>query len=155
MTQQLHFYDASNSRNVPSGVHAAVYINGNFAWPESEIKRMAKVFRISVFGHGDAWRHARCVDIESGDATPESALPFLIERTKHFGDATAYCNRSTRPQVQQLCERAGILHAVRFWIATLDGTQNVPGAWAVQYAGGLHAAVDVSVLHGVDDFRVP
>lgn len=155
MTQHLHFYDSANSHNVPSGVHAAVYVNGHFAWSESEIKRMAKVFRIVVFGGAAEAHKARCIDIETGDATPAGAMPFLIERTKHYGDATAYCNRSTRPEVQRQCERAGILSKVRFWIATLDGTQNVPGAWAVQYAGGIHAAVDISVLHGVDDFVKP
>lgn len=151
----LHFYDATEPRNVPSGVHAAVYVNGAFAWPEAEVHRMAKVIHVSVHGSGDAWKQARCVDIENGDATPDSAMPFLIERTKHYGDATAYCNRSTRPLVAERCERAGILHAVRFWIATLDGTQDVQGAWAVQYQGGMFSPVDVSVLHGVDDFVTP
>lgn len=155
MSKHLHFYDSTEPRNVPSGVHAAVYINGAFAWPESEIKRMAKVIRVSTHGAGDAWKSARVVDIENFDATPDSAMPFLIHRTKNYGDATAYCNRSTRPAVAERCERAGILSRVRFWIATLDGTQDVPGAWAVQYAGGISAAVDVSVLHGVDDFRTP
>lgn len=151
----LHFYDSAEPRNVPSGVHAAVYINGRFAWPESQVKRMARVFRITIEGGAQWAKHARCIDIERGDATPESAMSFLEERTKHYGDATAYCDRSTRPEVESLCRRAGILDKVRFWIATLDGTQDVQGAWAVQYAGGIHAAVDLSVLHGVDDFRRP
>lgn len=155
MSKQLHFYDSAEPRNVPSGVHAAVYVNGRFAWPESEVRRMAKVIRVTVLP-GAFWAHlARCIDIENGDATPQSAMPFLIERDKHYGDATAYCDRSTRPEVESLCRHAGILEHVRFWVATLDGTQGVPGAWAVQYQGGLRSAFDLSVLHGVDDFRVP
>lgn len=152
----LHFYDSAEPRNVPSGVHAAVYIDGHFAWPESEIKRMSRVFRITVKGGPEMAKYARCVDIENGDASPGGGgIEFLVARTRSNGDATAYCNRSTLPIVRYLCEQHGILGRVRFWIATLDGTQNVPGSWAVQYSGGIHSSVDISVLHGVDDFVKP
>jgi hypothetical protein len=42
-----------------------------------------------------------------------------------------------------------------WWIATLDGTTDVPGAWAVQYQGGMRAPYDLSVLIGVDNFHAP
>lgn len=156
-SQKIHFYDATNPRNVPSGVHAGVYIDGDFAWDRDEIRRMGKVFQITVLGGAQAAHQARAIDIERGNAAydPERFMPFLIERTKHYGDATPYCNRSDRPMVMQHCERAGILDRMHFWIATLDGTQDVPGAWAVQYQGGLSSPVDLSVLHGVDNFHRP
>jgi len=152
---KLHFYDASNSHNVPSGVHAAVYMDGEFAWTESEIKRMGPIFRITVLGGVEAAHKARSIDIEKGNPAydPERFMPFLIERSRHYGDATPYCDRSDRPMVEQHCERAGILHLMRFWIATLDGTQDVEGAWAVQYSGGFHSPFDISVLHGRNDFH--
>jgi hypothetical protein len=149
----LHFYDATEPRNVPSGVHAAVYVNGLYAWPQHDIDRMGAVFRITVKSGAEWAAKARCIDIEAGDATPASAMSFLIERHKRFGDATAYCNRSTWPAVKTLVQRAGI--SVFYWIATLDGTQTVPGAWAVQYYGGMTSPYDLSVLHGVDNFHKP
>lgn len=149
----IHFYDSANPQSVPSGVYAAVYINGRFAWPEHDIRRMEKVIRITV-APGASWaRSARCIDIENGDATPAEAMSFLRARADAYGDATAYCDRSTLPEVQRLALKAGI--NVRYWVATLDGTQNVAGAWAVQYQGGIHSAFDLSVLHGKDDFHRP
>ena len=78
----IHFYDAATPENVPSGVYAAVYVNG-FAWPESQIKRMAKVIRISV--HREAYwaKFARVIDIESGAALTTDAVPFIRARRAH------------------------------------------------------------------------
>ena len=154
---KLHFYDAANAGNVPSGVVAFVPVDGDFAWRESDVHRMSRVARYTVLGGAEAARHARGIDIEVGDRAnnPDEYMPFLIARHKSHGDATPYCNRSTLPSVQQHCERAGILSGMHFWVATLDGTQDVPGAWAVQYEGGFTARFDLSVLHGVDNFHRP
>lgn len=155
--QKLHFYDAANSHNVPSGVVAFVPADGDFKWRDSEASRMSRVAYYTVLGGAEAARYARGIDIEVGDRAniPDEYMPFLIARNQHYGDATPYCNRSTRPSVMAACERAGILDKMHFWIATLDGTQDIEGAWAVQYQGGLHAPVDLSVLHGVDNFHRP
>lgn len=153
----IHFYDSANPKNIPSGAHAAVCINGDYAWDQHDIDRMSKVFRYIAVEDGDVRRwakDARGVDIEPGCVwPPERALPFLIARHQSHGDATAYCDRSTYPTIRQLVRRAGI--NVFYWVATLDGTQNVEGAWAVQYYGGLHTPWDMSVLHGVDTFHTP
>lgn len=153
----VHFYDAANSHNVPSGVYAAIPADGAFAWRETEIRRMEKVFMYTVLGGVGAARYARGIDIEQGDRAnnPDEYMPFLIERTRTHGDATPYCNRSTHSSVAAACERAGILSKVHFWIATLDGTMDFPGAWAVQYHGGMTAPFDLSVLHGRDTFHRP
>lgn len=150
------FYDSTNPRNIPSGAYAAVAINGRYAWDEYDINRMSKVFRfVEVDDGGDLARHAaqaRGIDIEPHCVwPPERAMPFLEARAKSHGDATAYCNRSTWPTVRELIAKARI--EVLYWIATLDGTVNVPGAWAVQYRDT--GAVDLSVLHGVDNFHRP
>lgn len=156
-SSQIHFYDASNSHNVPSGVHAAIPVDGRFQWTQHEIARMSKVIFYTVLGGTAVAHRARGIDIEAGDRAndPEFYMPFLIERVKHYGDATPYCNRSTLPSVQQHCERAHILDKMHFWVATLDGSQNVPGAWAVQFQGGMRAPFDLSVLHGADTFHRP
>jgi hypothetical protein len=150
----IHFYDATEPANVPSGVYAAVYVNGTYVWREEEAKRMSHIFRISVNPDPYWADYARCIDVEQGDAWPVSAaIPFLQARHRRNGDATAYCNRSTLPALRALVDRAGI--PVLYWIATLDGTQNVPGAWAVQYQGGMTAPYDLSILHGVNNFVRP
>lgn len=160
MKPQLHFYDAAAPENVPSGVHAGVYING-FAWPQSQVDRMAKVFRISVHHEAYYARIARCIDVENGAAMPTDVVPFIKYRRAHLkaqghrgDDATAYVNRSNWSTVVDLVHQAGIEQPL-YWVATLDGTQELEGnPWAVQYAT-IHGAYDLSVLHGVDNFRKP
>lgn len=153
MKPPIHFYDAAGSEHVPSDQYAAVYVNG-FAWPASEVTRMKKVIRISVEREATWARHARVLDIENGAALPTDAVPFLQERKSlGFHDGTLYVNRSNWGDVKERCTAAGFTPF--WWVATLDGTQDIPGAWAVQFSGGPTASVDISVLHGVDNFRKP
>ena len=149
----LHFYDASEPRNVPTGVHAAIYINGLYTWPLLERARMGWIISISVL-RDPAWaRHARVIDVETGAARPEDVVPFIVRRKlEGYDDATAYVNRSNWPTVRALVENAGL--TCRYWVATLDGT-DLPGAWAVQIQGGARAPYDLSILHGTDDFHRP
>lgn len=154
MTRQLHFYDAATPENVPTGVYAAVYVNG-FAWPEREVKRMARVIRISVLREASWARFARVIDVESGAARPEDVPAFIHHRRQlGFPDATAYVNRSNWDAVKRAVDDAKLPHPF-YWVSTLDGTQNVPGAWAVQYQGGGNAPFDLSVLHGINNFVRP
>lgn len=164
---QVHFYDAANSRNVPSGVYAAVYVNGAFAWPESERKRMSHIIGISVLREPQWAEHARCLDIENGAALPEDAVAFVKHRGMflaahghHHNDAVVYVNRSNREEVHQRLDAAGIttvmdnlnVDTAREWVATLDGT-DVIDAWACQ--SSTDGLLDRSILHGIDSFRRP
>ena len=147
------FYDSANPENIPSGVYAAVCIDGDFAWDQEDIDRMAYVFRYVVHPTVAKARLARGVDIENGNATVQSAMPMLVARHHEFGDATAYCSRATLPELRAAVKRAGIV--VYEWVATLDGTTEVDGAWAVQVQGGIKAPFDVSILHGINNFHRP
>jgi hypothetical protein len=146
------FYDSASPENIPSGVNAAVCINGKWAWRDSDIRRMANVFRYIEVGGEPEWAaHARGIDIEPECVWPVSeAIPFLVARQKHFGDATAYCDRSTLPELRQLCLRAEI--NPHLWISTLDGTMQVGDEWATQYQD-VHNLYDLSVLHGPRNFH--
>jgi hypothetical protein len=154
----VHFYDSASPQNIPSGVHAAVCINGDYAWQEHDIQRMSKIFRYIAVERGrnsiEEWApHARGVDIEPNCVwPPERAMPFLIARAQLNGDATAYCDRSTLPHVERLVMQAHI--SVHYWVATLDGTMSVHGAWAVQYRD-VNNLYDLSVLLGDDNFVEP
>jgi hypothetical protein len=155
MAEQIRFYDSANSVDVPTGAYAAVYINGYYAWAEVEVARMAKVFRVSVRADPTWAASARCIDVEQGAASPNQAVAFVEERRRlGFDDATVYCDRSTWTTLITQFARAKV-EAPLWWIATLDGTGYLPGAWAVQYQGGPHAPYDLSVLHGVDNFHRP
>lgn len=151
--QPIHFYDAATPENVPSGVYAAYYVNG-FVWPQSQIRRMARVFGISVRPDAFWARFARCLDIERGAANPSDLVPFMHERAAHVGgfhDVVAYVNRSNWSDAQRRVQDAG-LPAPLWWVATLDGT-DIQDCWACQQFG--HPGFDLSVLHGVDNFRKP
>lgn len=147
---QLHFYDAANPRNVPSGVHAAAYVNG-FAWPEADLKRMSGIFLVSVLPGAEWADKARCIDVESGAAAPQNVVPFIQRRESHgWHDSIAYVNRSNWHVVKGFVDaalKAGKIHVCHYWVATLDGTTHVPGAWAVQYQGGMNAGFDLSVVN--------
>jgi hypothetical protein len=149
----IHFYDSASPENVPSGVHACVYVNG-FAWGERQIERMGAVRRISVLKEASWAKVASIIDVENGAADPTDVVPFLHERLAHGqDDGTAYVNRSNLEQVRSLVQDAKL--KCLFWVATLDGTMTVEGAWAVQYHGGITAPYDLSVLHGVNYFHKP
>jgi len=153
----IHFFDAANSHNVPSGVYAAVPVDGRFAWSPAEVRRMHKVIRYTVLGGADAAHRARGIDIEFGDRAndPDFYVPFLRERLLHYGDATPYVNRSNRPTVESHCREAGVdTHKFLWWESTLDGTI-MQDVWATQFQGGIRAGFDLSLLQGVDNFHRP
>ena len=158
----VFFYDASNPANIASGVHAAYYVNG-YAWPKSEIDRMGAVFGVSVLPESYWAKVARCIDIETGAASVENAVPFIRARRKFLldtyghnynDDATCYVNRSNMDAVREAFT-VDHLPEPLYWVATLDGTWEVDGAWAVQGQGGPTAAYDLSILHGVYNFHKP
>jgi hypothetical protein len=147
----IHFYDAASPENVPSGVYAAVYVNG-YAWPQDQIDRMSRVIRVSVERDALWARHARVLDIENGAGEPEDLVPFIQERRRlGFRDATGYVNRSNWDDCKERVSFAKL--PCLWWVSTLDGTQDVPGAWAVQYYGGMHSPYDMSVILGENNFR--
>jgi hypothetical protein len=70
------------------------------------------------------------LDVEPGNATP-AECPGWCDRFNRPGRRapTIYTNRATWPQVQAAVGS----RRVDYWISTLDGTQQVAGAVAVQY----------------------
>lgn len=96
------------------------------------------------------------LDIELGDATPDSAPNWVINHNKVRSDypAILYCNRSTIHAVANYLSNAGlqVVKDYRWWIATLDGTQTVgdmTGVTAVQVWGSnfFSSNIDVSIVY--------
>lgn len=150
------FYDSAAPQNIPSGVYAAVYING-FAWPQDEVHRMRKIISISVLPEASWARDARVIDVENGAAGPGDVVPFIQERRRlGHDDAIAYVNRSNWPLVVKAVGDAGLEAHVRYWVATLGGAPVLqPGqCWAEQFRDADNA-FDLSMLYGEDVFHRP
>lgn len=138
-------YDSIDATAIPADAEmVAGYVDGKFVWPQSSWDRFpsAMKVRIAVFA---STNDGTVLDVENGDATPAQAPGWLKNRLA-AGERrpTIYCNRDTRAAVETACQ--GIQHDL--WIATLDGTENIPGTVAVQYAGSAitHSNYDLSIV---------
>lgn len=99
---------------------------------------------------------ADVLDIEVGDATPNSAPAWVIAHNKQSAyPAILYCNRSTIHAIANYLAAAGLQvnKDYKWWIATLDGTQTVPDmtgvvavqVWSANFFPGLN--IDLSIIY--------
>lgn len=125
-------YDSVDPNAIPVNAEmVAGYVDGNFKWSDTGWSRFANSIkvRIAVFA---STNDGDVLDVENGDASPDQAAGWIKMRQEAgIFVPTIYCNRSTRPAVEAAC--AGLTFDL--WIATLDGTQDIAGTVAVQYAG--------------------
>ena len=135
--QRFTMFDAANAATaLPTTNPAAIagYVNGAFQTFNALVKRFpkAKALSISVFSSGDA----RCLDIETGDATPADA-PAWVRRQHARGikRPILYANTSTMPAVIAALTAAGIHRSeYMLWEAHYDNVANIPtGRDAKQY----------------------
>jgi hypothetical protein len=151
-------YDSDNPDSIPDGVHAAGYCDGYaaLAWNARGWVRFPNALRIAVSA---ASNDGHALDVENGDALPWQAPGWVrMRRTAGVPLPWVYVNRSNRPSVEFELNKAGILSTeVALWVATLDGTINVPAGpypvAAVQYAdsamtGGHYDLSTVNELYG-------
>ena len=145
----MDFYDSTQPELIPAGTHACLYYDGEFAATPEQAKRFAAVRWITVLGN-----YADCgiADFEAGNAVfsePGALRSFVEGRHKMGVRARVYCDRANLPTVRS--ELDGLTYLV--WIGTLDGDKlsanYTPGLWGVQFAGGMTADYDTSVLYGV------
>ncbi len=130
-------FDAANANTaLPTTNPAAIagYVNGAYQTFNALVKRFpkAKALSISVFSGGDA----RCLDIETGDATPADA-PAWVRRQHARGikRPVVYANTSTMPAVIAALTASGI-HRGEYlvWTAHYTGVAHIePGSDATQY----------------------
>jgi hypothetical protein len=145
----MDFYDSTQPDLIPAGTHACLYYDGEFAATPEQARRFAAVRWITVLGN-----YADCgiADFEAGNAVfsePGALRSFVEGRHKMGVRARVYCDRANLPTVRS--ELDGLTYLV--WIGTLDGDKlsanYTPGLWGVQFAGGMTADYDTSVLYGV------
>lgn len=127
----ITMYDSIDPFAIPASAPAvAGYVDGKFHWPSSAWDRFPTPLKVYISCLGtDA---GTCLDIETGCAAPSQA-PGWVRGRQAAGVVRPilYVNRDNWATV-----RAAVLGLdVRWWLSTLDGTQVVAGADAVQYAG--------------------
>lgn len=161
------FYDAVTPANIPRGAYACLYMDGRYRASPVQALRFAKTRWITVLGGAAAAADAGCADFEEGNSvfsTPGALRAWALERKAMNCRARIYCDRAN---LFRAWEEVGGLPNVVWWISTLDDNPrwtaaelaaeaaargvrlNVDEFWAVQYAGGEHAAYDTSRLYGV------
>ena len=145
----MDFYDSTQPAEIPAGSHACLYYDGDYAATAAQAKRFVATRWITVLGD---YRNCGIADFEQGNEvySKSGALRAFVQGRKNMNvRARVYCNQSNLPKVRS--ELEGLEYLV--WLATLDGNKlsanYTSGLWGVQYAGGLTAAYDTSVLYGV------
>ncbi len=122
-------YDSVSASLIPTTAEVvAGYADGLYAWSAADWARFPNAVKLSIAVHPA--NQADVLDIENGDATPSDA-PGWCDRFHRPGRRrpTLYCSRAAWPSVKYFVGA----RQVDYWISTLDGTQTVAGAVAVQY----------------------
>lgn len=139
------FRDSVNpARITPSHVDGVMpYVNGTYAWPEDEIQRFVlagkQIVRIDIAG--DAPHLASILDVERGDATPETAGAWIEQRNAYREDATVYISETN------LLALFKATAGLSFWVLAADWTgsphqlDNIALPRGVRMAGTQYASV--------------
>jgi len=153
------FYDSTQPAKIPHGL-ACLYADGDYQAGTADLDGFSGIKWITVLG--SQW--AQIADFERGNAVYE--VPGRLQAW-----AGGMCHQGVMPIVY--CGRANLHQAITalgdtprlLWIPTLDGVQRTLAGlvawvadggvvvdpahvWACQYAGGVSAAYDTSVLYG-------
>jgi hypothetical protein len=158
------FYDSARWGLIPAKADAMLYWDGRYAATAEDAKRFGKVRWITVLGGEAAAANAGAIDYENGNLAYEGSQlrAWAAARQEMNCRARVYCNRSDLPRAIAAVDG---LSSVSYWIATLDnrkwtaadliadilalGVTLAEGdLWAVQYAGGMTAEYDTSMLYG-------
>ena len=121
--------DSITAADIPTNTPVvAGYVDGNWEWTPTDWARFPNSVHIGIATRASS--QADVLDVETGDATPAD-VPGWVARFHRPGRRrpTVYCNRSTWAAVKAALGTT----EVDYWISTLDGTQTVAGAVAVQY----------------------
>jgi hypothetical protein len=124
-------YDSTNPSAIPLDAPVvAGYADGRYQWSSADWARFPNAIHISIVcfpgSSGDI------LDIETGCAAPSDVSGWLDRYNRPvFKVPTLYVNRSNWNAVRGAVGN----RQVDYWVATLDGTQVVTGAAAVQFCG--------------------
>lgn len=140
--QPITMYDSVTVSEIPAQAAAvAGYVNGSyFTWPEI-VRSFPHAHKLSVAVN--ASHDAECLDVESGDATPDEA-PSWVRRQIARGvkRPVVYCSTSTAPAVlAQLASHGVARSAIRLWTAHYTGK---PHRCTTVCGNGFHGSADAT-----------
>lgn len=145
----ITMYDSVTVSTIPWGARAvAGYVGGRWPTYHELVKRYPHSHIISIAI--DAEEHASCLDVETGDASPDDCARWF-----HFVQGAIrvpkfYANRSTMPAVIANLRAHGIKREqYRLWIADPTDRPHIPPGYdACQYGwNALGRNLDVSLCH--------
>lgn len=128
-------YDSVSPAAIPADAEVvAGYVDGRFAWSQSDWDRFRNATKVTISAVGSAVAHV--VDVEVGCVwPPENAVPWVLRARAAGYDPTVYCNwQNDLPNVKAAFLRAGVPEP-HYWVARYDGVAEVPaGTVGKQYA---------------------
>lgn len=145
------FFDSTRPMLIPADSAAMLYFDGRYRVdPAGPVPRRFSAVRwITVLGN---WQDCGAIDYEAGNhAYAPGVLRAYVQGRASIGTrARVYHDRADTGRV--LAELFGLEGHYEHWLATLDGNKltagYLPNLWAVQYAGGVTAGYDTSILYG-------
>src|SRR5262249_15300177 len=124
MRRPVIMYDSVNPSRIPRNAEAvAGYVNGKFANYGEMLRLLPKAKHVSITIN--AVGIAQCLDVETGDATPDEAPKWVIRERSRLAKAhkkpIVYANASTWPEVQRALDNWSIdRNTYHRWVADYD-----------------------------------
>jgi hypothetical protein len=120
-------FDATVPSNIPNdAAYVAGYVDGAWPWMRTQpaLFPNARKLTIAVF----ATSRARCLDVESGNATPAQAPGWVTQERAAGEDPWVYCSQFGNygwQAVQNAFNAAKVAHP-HYFIAAYNGTRTLP-----------------------------
>lgn len=127
----------------PNGV--AAYADGSYVWSPARY-RFPRHWSICVTGNLAMAPHARVLDVERFDATPEDVEPYQLRRRELGHTTTVYCSRSTVPEIVKVNP---LWRNLLWWIATLDDHFWTPSQLVANIHENYGAVIDPNMIHAI------
>jgi hypothetical protein len=134
----------------PNGVLA--YCDGLYAWTPEQLDRFPRCWRITVIGDPANAVHARAMDVERFDCTPQDVPPYRDARASRGMSTYVYCDRSTVPAVLDAC---GNEDHLRWIIATLDYQPWTPVSVANSIRAETGVTIDAARIAAIQIYPFP
>jgi hypothetical protein len=127
-------YDSVTPAAIPAGADlVAGYGNGAYKWSPADWARFPHAAHVRIDVLGSDPEGCGVLDVEPGDATPQTAPAWVRKRQAHGFRAVIYTALANVAAVQAACH--GISH-IGYWVADWTGSPHhvdIPGLIAVQY----------------------
>lgn len=150
----VRMYDGVNSdaeaiaKDFPDAAMVAGYVNGKYAWSESDWSRFPKAahVEISITASADA---GDVLDVEAGDATPDEAVEWIRKRKgSGYARPTVYCSKAAIPAVRKATGDYILGRDYDIWVA--DWTEEPHEVTAPGLPHALCAATQYENTRGYD-----